>query len=89
MGRPSDVEIVVHDVDEAVFMADLVDDLKARVVELVGGHWAYEVLDDAPLGDVPVGWASIPEALLAQTAAVAGLLDHWAVEFFFTEVRTI
>ena len=71
------------------YMAPMVDDLEAKLIELAGGPEAYATIDVAPLGDAEFNWSIVPPEIRDDTAESLAHLDRWAVELFDAEVRTI
>jgi len=71
------------------FLAEVVEEVEADLVELVGGPDAYDAVTDAPLGDVAFDWSAIPDALEEPVDETLTQLDGWASALFDDEVRTI
>jgi hypothetical protein len=75
--------------DDEEYMRRAVRMVELDCIELVGGHDAYEALDDAPLPDVAFDWSVVPAAVRDLTGETLDLLDRWAADLFDAEVRTI
>jgi hypothetical protein len=84
-----DDDFADEELDDATFYNGKVDELEARVIDLVGGRAAYDSLDDAPLGDVAFDWSRVPQGLTAAVGETLTHVDRWAVDLFDPEVRTI